>query len=47
MVNVKVPDVVGVPDSTPAGVSVKPAGSAPVAVKMYGAVPPLAVIVWV
>ena len=48
MVNVDEPAVVGVPASTPADVSVSPAGSAPtVTPKLYGAVPPLPVIVCV
>ena len=47
IVNVDVPAVVGVPASTPAAVSVRPAGSAPaVTPKLYGAVPPLPTIVW-
>lgn len=46
-VNVEVPLVVGVPESTPADVSVRPAGSTPpVTPKLYGAVPPLPLIVW-
>ena len=45
-VNTEVPGVVGVPDSAPAAVSVRPAGSVPmVTPKLYGAVPPLPVIV--
>ncbi len=48
IVNVDAPDVVGVPASTPADVSVSPAGNAPtVTPKLYGAVPPLPVIVCV
>ena len=47
MVNVKVPGVVGVPESRPAGVRVRPGGSAPaVTLKLNGAVPPLPVSVW-
>ena len=47
MVNVEGPAVVGVPEITPAEVSVRPAGSVPaVTLKVYGAVPPLPVIVW-
>src|SRR5687767_13798828 len=47
-VNVKVPAVVNVPDNTPAGVSVRPAGNAPaVTANVYGAVPPLADKGWV
>ena len=41
------PTCVGVPESTPVEESVNPLGSVPlVTAKLYGAVPPLAVIVW-
>ena len=44
IVKVEVPAVVGVPESTPAAVRVRPAGSVPtVTPKEYGAVPPLPV----
>jgi len=44
IVNVKLPPAVGVPESRPPEVSVRPAGNAPLEmVKAYGAVPPDAV----
>jgi hypothetical protein len=47
IVKLNVPFAVGVPESTPAVVSVSPAGRVPVAMLyVYGPVPPLAVIVW-
>lgn len=46
-VKANVPDTDGVPLSTPALLRVTPAGSAPtVTAKVYGAVPPVAVSVW-
>ena len=43
-VNMKVPAVVGVPESVPSGASVSPAGAAPVVTaQVYGAKPPVAV----
>ena len=46
-VKVKLPPVVGVPEITPEDESVSPVGSVPVVTaKLYGAVPLLAVIVW-
>src|SRR5581483_2801133 len=47
MVNGNVPAAVGVPASTPAADSVRPAGSGPVVVNVYGVVPPDAEIVCV
>ena len=47
MVKLELPAVVGVPDSTPDDDSVIPPGSVPDdTAKLYGAVPPLAVSVW-
>ena len=47
IVKVKAPSVVGVPERTPAVVRVSPVGSAPlITVKVYGLLPPLAVMVW-
>src|SRR5687768_11950811 len=47
MVNVELPTVVGVPDNTPVGESVTPAGRTPVVTpKTYGGLPPLATSVW-
>ena len=47
IVKVKLPTAVGVPERTPAVVSVSPLGRAPVVtVKVYGLTPPLAVMVW-
>ena len=46
VVNVYVPTVVGVPESTPVADSVRAIGRDPLATpKVYGAVPPLALIV--
>ena len=45
-VKVKLPAAVGVPDSTPALLSVRPVGRVPVTVKVLAAVPPVALIVW-
>ena len=46
MVKLKLPVEVGVPESTPELDSERPAGKVPaVTVKLYAAVPPLAVIV--
>src|SRR5471030_2180035 len=46
-VKVELPAVVGVPERTPAVVRVSPAGRVPLdTVKVYGLLPPLAVIVW-
>ena len=46
-VKLKVPPAVGVPASTPPGLSVTPAGRLPaVTAKVYGATPPLAVTDW-
>ena len=42
----ELPVPVGVPDSTPAGDNVSPAGGVLTADHVYGAVPPLAVRVW-
>jgi hypothetical protein len=45
-VKVNVPDALGVPDSTPAVLNVKPVGNVPaLLVYVYGLVPPLALIV--
>ena len=44
--NVKLPVAVGVPERTPALLSVKPAGKVPVLVNVRGAVPPVAATVW-
>ena len=41
----KVPASVGVPETTPFAASVRPAGSAPIAVHDTAPVPPVAVIV--
>ena len=47
IVTLEGPAVVGVPEMTPAVDSDRPGGSAPaVTVNVYGAVPPLAVSVW-
>ena len=47
MVKLKLPVAVGVPLSTPVLARVKPVGSVPVVVaKVYGPVPPVAVMVW-
>ena len=46
-VKLKVPSTVGVPESRPAPDKVRPVGSAPaVTENVYGALPPLAVNVW-
>jgi hypothetical protein len=45
--NVETPDAVGVPETKPAEFNVNPAGSEPLKrLKVYGPVPPLAVMVW-
>jgi hypothetical protein len=47
MVNVAVPAAVGVPEKTPAELSMRPLGSVPaVTVQVYGGVPPPAASVW-
>jgi hypothetical protein len=46
IVNVKLPDEIGVPERTPPEVRVNPTGRLPLdTVKLYGLLPPLAVIV--
>jgi hypothetical protein len=47
IVKLNVPAAVGVPERTPAGLSVRPGGSVPVEEKVCGATPPVAVKVCV
>lgn len=47
MVKVTRPGVVGVPERRPSGDNVRPFGSWPLSItKLYGAVPPVPVMVW-